>query len=171
MAFPITSLTFPNTCPATSPTFLNISSIFPNADFTASHTLFTASLNCSLFLYKSTNHATSPAISPAIAKIGNAFIANPSAFVATVDAVVAVVDAAVATVCAAIAAVPAVSAAAPAAVAAVFAVIFAIMDEMPETNFCPVLIVDEMPWANFPIPIAAGPTAAVNNPILRMVCC
>ena len=171
MAFPMTSFTFPNTCPTTSPTFLNISSIFPNADFTVSQTLFTASLNCSLFLYKSTNHATSPAINPAIAKMGNAFIANPSAFVATVDAVVAVVDAAVATVCAAVAAVPAVSAAVPAAVAAVFAVIFAMMEEMPETKFCPALIVDEMPCANFPIPIAAGPTAAVNIPILSMVCC
>ena len=103
--------------------------------------------------------------------MGNAFIANPSAFVATVDAVVAVVDAAVATVCAAVAAVPAVSAAVPAAVAAVFAVIFAMMEEMPETKFCPALIVDEMPCANFPIPIAAGPTAAVNIPILSMVCC
>ena len=94
-----------------------------------------------------------------------------SAPCATVIAPVVVVAAVVAAACAVVATVPAVSAAVPAAVAAVFAVIFAMMEAMPDANCCPVLIVVEIPCANFPIPIAAGPTAAVNNPILRIVCC
>ena len=129
------------------------------------------SLTLSQFLYKATPAAISPAISVTIRMIGHKFMTVLSAPCATVIAPVVVVAAVVAAACAVVAAVPAASAAVPAAVAAVFAVIFAMIEETPETNCCPVLIVEEMPCANFPIPIAAGPTAAVNIPILSMVCC
>ena len=58
-----------------------------------------------------------------------------------------------------------------AAVAAVFAVIFAMIFAAPETNFCPVVIVSEIPFATLPNPIDNGPIAATTRPTLRIVCC
>ena len=148
-----------------------VSLIFPKAAFTVSHNLLTAFLNVSELLYKAIKPATSKETTVTTFIIGFIDITRLRAFCAVVIPPVAVAAVAVAAVCAAVAAVPAASAAVPAAVAAVFAVIFAMIEETPETNCCPVLIVEEMPCANFPIPIAAGPTAAVNSPILSMVCC
>ncbi len=129
------------------------------------------SLTLSQFLYKATPAAISPAISVTIRMIGHKFMTVLSAPCATVIAPVVVVAAVVAAACAVVAAVPAASAAVPAAVAAVFAVIFAMIEETPETNCCPVLIVEEMPCVTFPNPIANGPTAATTIPTLMIVCC
>ena len=129
------------------------------------------SFTLSQFLYKAIPAAISPAISVTIRIIGHRFMTVLSALCATVIAPVVVVAAVVAAACAAVAAVPAVSAAVPAAVAAVFAVIFAMIEETPETNCCPVLIVEEMPCATFPNPIARGPIAATTSPIFTIVLC
>ena len=129
------------------------------------------SFTLSQFLYKAMPAAINPAINVTIKIIGHRFITALRAVCATVIPPVTVVAVAVAAVCAASAAVPAASAAVPAAVAAVFAVIFAMIPVTPETNCCPVFIVDEIPCATLPNPIARGPTAATKSPILTMVFC
>ena len=128
-------------------------------------------MTLSQFLYRATPAAISPAISVTIKIIGHKFITALSAVCATVIPPVVAVAAVVAAVCAAVAAVPAVSAAVPAAVAAVFAVIFAMIFAAPETNFCPVVTVSEIPFATLPNPIDNGPIAATTRPTLRIVSC
>ena len=71
---------------------------------------------------------------------------------------------------AAVAAVAAPSAVAPAAVAAVLAVILAIIFPANPTKLCPNLIVDDIPFATFPNPTAAGPTAATIAPVVTTFC-
>ena len=143
---------------------LNFSLILP-------HNSDSFSLTVSQFLYRATPAAISPAISVTIRIIGHKFMTAFNAVCAAVIPPVVAVAAVVAAVCAAVAAVPAVSAAVPAAVAAVFAVIFAIIFAAPDTNFCPVVTVSEIPFATFPNPIDNGPIAATTRPTLMIVCC
>ena len=144
-----------------------VSLIALNFSLMLPHNSDSFSLTLSQFLYSATPAAISPAISVTIKIIGHKFITALSAVCATVIPPVVAVAAVVAAVCAAVAAVPAVSA----AVAAVFAVIFAIIFAAPDTNFCPVVTVSEIPFATFPNPIDNGPIAATTRPTLRTVSC
>ena len=148
-----------------------VSLIASNFSLMLLHNSDSFSLTVSQFLYRATPAAISPPISATIMIIGHRFITAFNAVCAAVIPPVVAVAAVVAAVCAAVAAVPAVSAAVPAAVAAVFAVIFAIIFAAPDTNFCPVVIVLEIPFATFPNPIDNGPIAATTRPTLRIVCC
>ena len=148
-----------------------LSLIALNFSLICDHNFVTASFALSQFLINRTIAAIIAAIIATTPTVCRTFNATPNAVVAAVAVVVAAVCAVVATVPAAVAAVDAVSAAVVAAVAAVFAVIFAIIFAAPDTNFCPVVTVSEIPFATFPNPIDNGPIAATTRPTLRMVSC
>ena len=160
-----------NFCPTASKTFVINSLILPKPDLTAPHSLFTAFRNVSDLSYSNLNPTTNAAIAITTNAIGFIAITAFNADCATVMPPVVAVAAVVAAVCATVAAVPAVSAAVSAAVAAVLAVIFAIIWAAPAANFCPVVIVVDIPCATFPNPIDSGPTAAATSPILIIVSC
>ena len=134
-----------------------VSLIALNFSLMCDHNFVTASFALSQFFINRTIPARIAVIIATTPTVCNTFNATPNAVVATVAAVVAVVCAVVATV--------------PAAVAAVFAVIFAMIFAAPETNFCPVVIVSEIPFATLPNPIDNGPIAATTRPTLRIVSC
>ena len=165
-----------------------VSFIFPNASLMVDHSLFTAFLNVSDLLYKSTNPATNAATAMTTSAIGFIDITTFNADCAIVIDFVATAPATLAVLCATIAAVLTVAFAAcvanPAAdfpkfttnVPALFPALNAFVPNVlttvaafppksrivlyPSTTFF-------TPLVSFPNTVVAGPTAATTAPILR----